>query len=884
MFAELVRRLGMLFRRNRFDADLDEEMRLHRELRAQGEIQRGISPQDAHYAAQRYFGNDLVLREESRDMWGWNWLEDFSQDVRLGLRMLVKNPGFTTVAVVTLALGIGANTAVFSVVNAVVLKPLGFSHPDRIVTLASVWTRSGKPGPVSAPDFDDWHNQSTSFAAMAFYQGRDAAVVLKQTGEYGSVAAVSPEFFQVFSIHPMVGREFSRAEEMPGSGGAAIVSSSFAQRHFGSNAAALGQTIRLFDHSLSIVGVLPPGFHFPQQTEIWWPADTIQPVVRSRGGHNYRAVALLKPDVPLEQAQTEMRGIAARLAHQYPATDRDFGIEVTRLRDEMVSNIRMTLYLLLAAVGLVLVIACANLATLLLARGAMRSRETVLRAALGASRGRILRQLVTESLLLALLAGGVGAALAILGAQALVAVAPSDVPHLTETAIDVRVLAFTLVVSLLSSLLSGLAPALYGSRSDLNEALKQGGARVTGGGARWLRSALVVVEISLSVVLLAGAGLLLKSFVALHNVALGFAPGHVLVMKTSFPAAISRPPDADDSDFQGQQPVTEFYRGLLADISNLPGVVAAGATMDVPGHARSEGSYRIDLLSPHFDSDTPHAVFSVVTPGAFATLRIPVIAGRDFDDRDTINAPPTAIINQSLAREAFSGRDPLGHTIVDGFDSPKPMRIVGVVGDVRQFGPAQQPHPEIYMPYDQHTRGAGASLEVLVRATVPAITLDETLRREVKKQSSEVPVRFSTLDESVTESVAAPRFRTLLVTLFAGIAMCLAIAGVYGVLAYVVSQRWGEIGVRMALGATKWDVLGLVFRQGLTLAGLGVTIGLLGSFAATRLLSGMLFDVKPDDPVTYLSAVAVLAAAAAASFIPALRATKVDPLVALRYE
>jgi len=633
--------------------------------------------------------------------------------------------------------------------------------------------------------------------------------------------------------------------------------------------------VHVFGRPLTIVGVLPAGFHFPDQTDLWFPADTIYPVVESRGGHNYWAVGRLKPGTRLDQAQAEMSSIALRLTKEYPSTDRNMCIAVTRMRDEMVRNVRLTLYVLLAAVGLVLLIACANVATLLLARASARAREIVIRTALGASRTRTLRQLITESSLLALLAGGAGLALAIFGSKALVALAPGNVPRLAETGIDARVLAFTFAVSLLASLFFGLAPALYASRADLNEGLKQGTARMVGGALR-MRGALVVAEIALSVILLAGAGLLVKSFIALDNVALGFRPEHVLVMDTSVPAG---------PGLGGRLHAARLYRGLLGDISNLPGVLAAGATMALPGHACCGGSYWIDHLPERSAANTPNAVYSVVTQGTFAALDIPLKAGRDFNAVDTYQAPLTAIINESLARQSFPGQNPIGRSIFCGLDTDKPMRIVGIVGDVRQYGPAREPEPEIYMPYDQHTRSAGTSLSVVVRTTIAPDALAETLRREVYERSPDVPMRFSTLEDSVSENVAAPRFRTLLLGIFAGIAVCLAMAGVYGVLAYMVSQRSNEIGLRMALGASPASVLRLILRQGLVFAGLGVALGLAGALAATRLLTSMLFEVKPGDPLTYVGAAVLLGAVAlAASYIPARRASRVDPNVALRHE
>jgi putative ABC transport system permease protein len=865
-----------LFRRSRTEKRLDAELRFHLEQQVIDYVASGMTLEDARRRARLEFGGLDQVKEECRDVGAARFVETLIQDVRYGLRQLRRNPGFTAVAVITLALGIGANTVVFSVVNAVLLKPLAYHNPDRIVTLSSTWENSKDYSPVSAPDFRDWHEQSTSFSAMAYYKFFDTAILTGRKAEYRRVAMVTPQFFRAFDVRPAAGREFTPDEERPGSAGAAIVSFSFARSHFDSISAAVNQVVHIYDKPLTIVGVLPPAFHFPDETEIWFPVHTIFPVVDSRGGHNYWAIGRLKPGIRLDQAQAEMSTIAQRLAKQYPSTDGNMGVTVTRMRDEMVGNVRLTLYLLLAAVGLLLLIACANVATLLLARASARAREIVIRAALGASRKRTLRQLVTESVLLALLGGGAGLVVAIIGSKALILLAPGNVPRLSETGIDARVLAFTLAASLLASILFGLVPAFYASRTDLNEGLKQGTSRMVGSGALRIRGVLAVAEIAFTVVLLVGAGLLVRSFLALDNVPLGFHPDDVLVMDASVPAG---------PGLTGRLRAARFYGGLLDDLSHLPGVLAAGATMSLPGHACCSGSYWVDHLPKQLKADAPDAVFSVVTPGTFAALGVPLKAGRDFNARDAYNAPLTAIINETLGRRSFPGQDPIGRTIFCGLDTDKPMRIVGIVGDVRQYGPAQRPEPEIYVPYGQHTQSAGTSLSVVVRTTIAPGALAETLRRAVYNRSPDVPVRFSTLDDHVAQNVATPRFRTLLLGIFAAIAVCLAMAGVYGVLAYRVSQRTNEIGLRMALGATPGGILRLVLRQGLVFVGLGVTLGLAGALAATRVLTSMLFEVKPTDPIAYAGAAVLIGAVAlAASYTPARRAARIDPTVALRHE
>ena len=797
-------------------------------------------------------------------------------DFRYALRSLRKTPGFAVLAVLVMALGIGANTAVFSVVNAVLLKPLAYRDPDRIVSVYNFWKMSASlSSHVSAPDFHDWHDQATAFEALAYYEFDQTSVVLGTAAEYGNIARVSPEFAKVFALDPVAGRYFTAEEEKPGGPPAAIISQAYWQSHFGGSAGALGQTVGINNQPLTIVGVFPGNFRFPDKTDIWVPAQEL--VQENRSAHNYFCVGRLRPGVTLEQAQTQMVAIAARLEQQYPKSNAGKSVSVVRMLDRLVGGIRTTLYLLLGAVGLVLLIACANMANLLLAKSTSRIREIAIRAAVGASRGRLVRQLITESLVLGLAGGVAGLILAVWAADALTLLAPKDVPRLAETALDGWVLAFTFGISLVSSVLFGLAPALHASRVDLNHSLKQGGTRsALGGAAGRMRSSLVVAEIALSVVLVASAGLLIKSFVALHNVAMGFRPERVLMMESSVPSA----------GLEGAKLATRFYKGLLEDVATLPGVLSAGATRTTPGRIGSDGGYWIDRLPPkdQLSVTAPQAVLSVVAPGTFNTLGIPLKSGRDFNDSDMYDAPFTAVISEALARRTFPGQDPIGRLIFCGLDSFEGMKIVGVVGDVREAGPARPPVPEIYMPYEQHP-GPSRSLRVLVRTANDPGSLADAMRRKVRERNAQVPVNFTTMEASLAENVATPRFRTLLLGVLAALAMSLAMAGVYGVMAYVVGQRSNEIGLRMALGASSRDVMGLVLKQGLTLAGTGIALGLAGAAVSTRLLTSVLFEVKPTDPITYLAVSALLVfVAVSACLIPARRATHVDPLVALRQE
>jgi putative ABC transport system permease protein len=796
------------------------------------------------------------------------------QDLRYGVRMLAKNPGFTAIAVLTLAIGIGANTAMFSVVNAVLLRPLAYREPNRIVTIASLWKETGHHGPVSAPDFHDWHDQATAFASMAYYEDEDCAVSSSTGGQYSHCALVTPEFFHVFLSEPTGGHFFTPDEQKAG---AAIISHTYWRQRFGGDSAALGQSVQIFGRSLNIVGVAPPDFRFPDNTDVWIPANTALPETTSRSGHNYRVVARLKAGVTLNEAQAEMTTIAARLEQLYPPSNKNKSAVVVPMRDDMVSNVRLTLELLLASVCVVLLIACANIANLLLAKATGRAREIAIRAAMGASRTRIVRQLLTESALIALAAGAAGVAIAILSTRILIRLAPHDIPRLSEAGVDLRVLAFTCGVSLISTVLFGIAPAFQATRLDLNQALQQSGPRGSASrGSGRLQGALVVSEVALSVVLLAGAGLLIRSLRALLDVQMGFRPEKVVVMDTDVPA----------SGLEGARHATQLYKRFLAEASAIPGVASVAATRGLPHDASSNGGYWIDSLPPieTLSVGAPQAVFSIVTPNYFHTIGIPLESGRDFADGDSYDAPFVAVINEALAKQAFPKQNPIGHTIFCGMDSFKGMRIVGVAGNTRQFGPSTSPWPEIFMPYEQHPLPS-TSLIVVARTPLDPGSLEETLRRTLRDISPEVPSRFSTMQAELSESVAAPRFRALLIVVFALLALALAMAGIYGVMAYSVAERTREIGIRIALGAQPGGVLHLVLGQGMRLVAAGLVVGLGGAFVTTRLLTSMLFEVKPFDPVTFAGACgALFAVALVANYIPARRATHVDPMVALRHE
>ena len=864
--------LRSMFRKNQVDQELDEELQYHLDREIDEGLNRGLTPEAARYAALRAMGALAMSKEECRDMSYLTLFDDLSRDFQYATRSLRRNPGFATLAVLIMALGIGANTAVFSVVDAVLLKPLSYHDADRIVTLSTLWTKTGADQPsVSVPDYHDWHDQNTSFEAMAYFQAGDTAVIAGPTAEFAADATITNEFFRVFGVQPVAGRGFSKEESKSGS--AAMISYSFWQSHYGGEMSALSQTLQLGGRALTIVGVLPPGFSFPAKTDIWFPANTIFHESTIRAAHNVQVVGKLKPGVALEHAQSEMTAIGDRLEQQFPPSNGSKNIKLRGLRDNMVKDARLMLYLLLGAVGLVLLVACGNVANLLLAKASTRGREIALRTALGAGRVRIVRQLFTESMLLALVAGLTGVVFALAGSRALVLLAPANVPRLENTGVDGPVLGFAFGASVLACLIFGLVPAIRTTRVDLNTTVKQGAAQNAGTSRSRLRQALVAAEIALSVVLLAGAGLLVRSFAALHDVALGLKPEHVLLMETSVTARMTA---------QQAMPV---YKRLIQEISSTPGVIAAGATRTPPGAVRSNGPYWVDQAPTpqQINVNRPQAIFSFAGPGIFAALGVPVHSGREFDAADNLDAPPRAIVNQALAKRAFPGQDPLGHTIAVATDSLKPMTIVGVVGDVRQLGPASEPAPEVYMPYEQHPT-LSTFLTIVARTTADPQLMAGALRQKAREIAPDVPVKITTFEDRLSQNVAAARFRTLLLAIFAAFAVALAMAGVYGVVSFTVNQRTPEIGLRMALGAGSRDVLKMVLLQGVRLAIIGLAVGLTGAFAASRLLSTMLFSVKPTDPLTYGAVTGLMALVTlAASYVPAHRAARVDPVVALRH-
>jgi len=792
-------------------------------------------------------------------------------DFRYALRQLWKSPGVSILAVLVLSLGIGANTAVFTVADAVLFKPLAFADPDRIVSFASAWPTKGTLAPVvSLPDVMDWRAGSSAFSTLTYYRRSRRAVIVGDAAYFADVVRTSPDFFKLFGVTPAIGRFFAPDEDAGAR--SVVISHDFWRTRMAQSPDVLGKTVQIDNRALNVIGVLRQGFSYPDDTALWHLTDAVKKEYEEpRGTIAWTVLARLKDGVSIAEAQAQLTPIAERLEQQHPVTNSGRRVQLARLLDSITGNARPTMVILLAAVGVVLMIACANVATVLLAKATARSNEVAIRAALGAGRGRIVGQLLTENMVLAIIAGSLGALIGAAGSRALLALAPQDFPRLAEVGVDARVFLFTVAVSAVTVLLFGLAPAMQTSRIDLNETLKRGMSRGGVGGSGRLSRVLVIGEIALSVVLVTAAGLLIRSFVALQSVELGFKPDHVLVVDASVPGDSAR--------------AALFYRELLADLSNVPGVVAACASLCIPGRVASGGSYWIDHLPDKLTIDPFAGVYSIITPGTLRALGIPLKRGRDFNASDTADAPKVALINETLARREFGKQDPIGRKIIAGYDQEGPMTIIGIIGDVRQRRPTELPNAEVVMPYEQHFGMTGTALRVLVRTQGSPELLENVVRTQVRARSTAVPMRFSTMEQSLAEYSAAPRFRTVLVSGFGLIALCLAVAGVYGVLTYLVGQRTREIGLRMALGATRGTIVRMVMREGGVPAAAGMILGVVGASAVTRLLGTVLFQVQSYDPLTYAAGLVFLSVVTfVACYIPASRAARIDPLEALRVE
>jgi len=800
------------------------------------------------------------------------------QDLRYGARMLLKSPGFTVVAIIALALGIGANTAIFSVINAVLLRPLAYPKADEIVYFSGVNTAKGiSNSNISAPDYVDWTKQNKVFAQMAAFVTGGAILTGTNEPERVPRAVVTASFFNVLGVQPVLGRAFLAEEDQPNSQQVAVLSYGLWKRRFGSDANIIGNKITVSGRIMTVVGVMPAGYEFPEQTQIW-TSLRLDASDEKRDNRSYEAIGRLKPDVSLEQAQAQISTINAQLAKSYEETNNGWDIKLVRLHERLVGDVRPSLLALLGAVAFVLLIACANVANLLLARASARQKEMAVRTALGASRLRVVRQLLTESVLLSLMGGTLGLLLSVWLTDLLIALSPADTPRFSEINLDYRVLGFTMIVSCLTGVLFGLAPALQASKIDLNEALKEGGRGMSESHRRnRLRSLLVVSEIALSLMLLVGAGLLIKSFQHLRDVKPGFTPEHVLTMIVPLPYAKYHEP----------QQRADFYRQLVERVKALPGVASAGMVLNLPlnGGGFSVGRSFIREGHPMTTEESANASYLVTTPDYFRTMEIPLLAGRNFNDRDTENSPMVVIISETMARRYFGSKeDSIGKRITIWRDEKFPREIVGVVGDTKPSTLDADADAQTYVAYTQDA--TWNSMALAVRTNGEPSLMTAAVRHEVLAIDKDQPIyNIKTMEDVVINSVGSRRVSVLLFSVFASIALVLAALGIYGVMAYSVAQRTHEIGVRLALGAQVSDILRLVIRQGMTLALIGVGAGLVGALFLTRVMRSLLFGVSATDPFIFaLVAVLFGIVALAACYIPARRATRIDPMIALRHE
>ena len=877
MIRNLFFRLRALFRRKSMQAALDEEVQSHLRMAAQERMEKGESAEHARAAALREFGNVGLVKEVTRDTWGWGWFETFLQDTRYALRQLRRSPGFTAIAVITFAVGIGANSAIFSVVNAVLLRPLPFKDPGRIVTVSGVYAN----GLIftAKPHFEwaDWAEGLKTLSEFCVYEPGE--VNLAGGGEPDRVAAaeVSEHLFTLLGINPILGRSFLAAEEAAEHPSVAIISHKLWQSRYGSDPALIGKAVHVNGKPFMVVGVMPPGFEFPGQTEIWVPLPRYFDDEMFGGNVVGRAwqLARLRPGATPDQARAELGVIAqSGIPAGAKATN---PVAVTSLHESMAGNMRPALLMLFGAVTFVLLIACANVANVSFARGVGRFREVALRAALGAGRARLIRQLLTESVLLALMGGAVGLLIGVGAVQTAKNLIPAHDILTRGIRVDGWVLTFTFVVAVLTGIISGLAPALQSSRLDLTEALKENWANPHAGIGPQHRSRgfLGAFETATALVLLIGAGLLIRSFGMLLEVNPGFRTKDVVTARISL---LEPRYDAPDS-----RPT--FFREVLSRVKTLPGVRSAAFVNALPFGKVGYAIFGLEVEGgPRLKAGRgARLVWVTVSPDYFQTMGIPILAGRTFTEQETNGSTIVAIISQSLARRAWPDQNALGRRFRFAGFPQLTYEVVGVAGDVRGLDLAEEPWPTVYVPILQHPQDA---VFLVVHGTQNPSALSASLRGVVRAVDKDEPISsISSLDQRVSESVSEPRFRTLLLGIFAGLAFLLAVVGIYGIISYSVSQRTHELGVRMALGAKGLDVVRLVIGQGMRQTLIGVAVGLLAALGLTRLLASFLYSVRPTDPLTFVVVSAVmLAVALLASYIPARRATKVDPMVALRYE
>ena len=802
-------------------------------------------------------------------------MDTLLQDIRYGIRGFFKRPGFTIVALIALALGIGANTAIFSLVNAVLLRPLPFAEPERLIWVYGNIRNHGNRASVAPLDFLDFRSQNTTFEQFAASFSGPVPVNLTGTGEPErlTAAGVTGNYFQALGVVPFMGRSLQLENEKPDHNQVAVLGYALWQKRFGGDEAIVGKKITLDGKAFEVIGVMSREFTFPQTAELWVPLNfDTEPMMKQRKAHFLRPIGKLKPGVTIEQAQADTDAVARRMEELYPDTNTGWSLRLIPLQEQLVGNVRPTLFILFGAVGFVLLIACANVANLLLVRAAAREKEIALRTALGAGRLRIVRQMITESVLLALVGGALGALLAVWGVELLVKLSAGSIPSTAQVTIDLKVLGFTLGLSVITGLLFGLAPAIRTLKLNLSESLKEGGKGSGQGATRnRTRSVLVVIESAVAVVLLIGAGLLIRSFVQLQNINPGFDAHNVLTMRVDLSRQKYGTPDKSGN----------FFTEIETRVAGLPGVESVGLITELPlTDQRNDMPFSVEGRPPASQDQLLGADFRRISEHYFSALGIPMLRGRNFTDQETRQSAKLVVISDLLARQVFPDEDPLGKRLVMAM-SDEPYEIIGVVGDIRHRAMEMNPLPAMYWPSVQN-----GGMNLVVRTQGEPGSLSGAIRKEVQAIDPDQPVAaVRTMDDLVGLSVAASRYRSAFLGLLALVALILASTGIYGVMSYSVAQRTHEIGVRMALGARRFDVLKLVVRQGMTLVVIGVALGITGAFALTRVMASVLFGVTAKDPITF-TVVGVLLATVAfvACYIPARRATKVDPLVALRYE
>jgi putative ABC transport system permease protein len=878
-FYALPLRLRSLFRRDHVEHELSDELQYHLEQKTQGYIAAGLASDEARRKAQREFGGIELSKENCRDTRSVNYIQDLVQDLGFGLRVLRNSPVFALVAILTLALGIGANTAIFSVVHGVLLRPLPFPKQDQLMML---WEKNkdGTRSHTSWATFMDWNRLNHSFTGVAAVGFWSPTFIGAHDAETLNGFRASSSLFDLMGVKFAIGRNFLPSEDLRGNNLVVILSNGFWQRRLGSDPGIIGKPVQLGGSAYTIVGVLPADFPSVLSFDPRKPADIYTPLAYDetlpyacRDCRHLRAFARLKDGVTITQAEAEMNQISANLFREYPTAYSASGVTLTSLKDYIVGDVRTALWALLASVGFVLLIACVNVANLLLAWAARRQREVALRAALGARRARMVRQFLTESLLLSLLGGGFGLLLAWGGVALLQQIQLANLPRLQDVHIDAGTFAFTFGISLITGIAFGLLPAFQAFKVDLNEALKESGKSTSGKESHRLRSALVFADVALALLLLTGAGLMMKSFVRLLEVNPGFDPSHTLTLTLSLWGLKS-----------ADAPAVAFFDQVLQQVEALPGVESAGIVSQLPlgGNLDMYGVHVEGKTLPNPEED-PSADRYSISPGYLHAMRIPLLRGRGFDKRDVADSPLVVLVNESMAQQFWPGEDPIGKRLKVG-DIKAPWRtVVGVVGDVLHRG-LDAPHTlQTYLPNTQFT---DSFVILAVRTPNDPASLAAAVRSEIAALDPQVPVSdVATMDEVVSASVANQRFGALLFLLFGVIALALTAVGIYGVISYGVAQRTHEIGIRLALGATRRELLRLIVGEAMKPALLGAAVGLVAAFGLTRLLARLLYNVKPTDPPTFAAVLMLLVCVAwLASYIPARRAARVDPMIALRYE